>query len=97
MYAESPPTPEPPNPGYCKDKWIQWDNYCYLFPDNIEATDWDTANYACQSEYDGSILASVHSDEEGLFLRTQATLAWGESHAFWIGLELAEDGNQEKG
>ncbi|XP_072048887.1 macrophage mannose receptor 1-like [Amphiura filiformis] len=87
------PSPGPPQYGYCPDDGsIRWNDTCYYFPQNAAATDWDSANYACQSEYGASTLASVHSDEEALFLRTQATLAWGSPYPFWIGLELTEDG-----
>ncbi|XP_072020013.1 LOW QUALITY PROTEIN: uncharacterized protein [Amphiura filiformis] len=90
---ETRPTPPPPQYGYCpEDGSIRWNDTCYYFPENAGAMDWDSANLNAKANHGASTLASVHSDDEALFLRTQATLAWGSPYPFWIGLELAEDG-----
>ncbi|XP_028447514.1 galactose-specific lectin nattectin isoform X2 [Perca flavescens] len=68
-------------PGSCPPGWTQFGSRCFSF--NFQGKSWTDAENFCKS--DGGNLASVHSEEEQLFLRDFIKKVTGEAKWAWIG------------
>ncbi|XP_031150884.1 galactose-specific lectin nattectin-like isoform X6 [Sander lucioperca] len=68
-------------PGSCPPGWTQFGSRCFSF--NFQGKSWVDAENFCKS--DGGNLASVHSEEEHVFLRTFINQVTGENITSWIG------------
>ncbi|XP_031150885.1 galactose-specific lectin nattectin-like isoform X2 [Sander lucioperca] len=67
--------------GPCPPGWTQFGSRCFSF--NIQGKSWIDAENFCNS--DGGNLASVHSEEEHVFLRTFINQVTGANQTSWIG------------
>ncbi|XP_031134272.1 C-type lectin domain family 10 member A-like [Sander lucioperca] len=67
--------------GPCPPGWTQFGSRCFSF--NIQGKSWTDAENFCN--YDGGNLASVHSEEEHVFLRTFINQVTGANQTSWMG------------
>ncbi|XP_031150865.1 galactose-specific lectin nattectin-like isoform X1 [Sander lucioperca] len=68
-------------PGSCPPGWTQFGSRCFSF--NFQGKSWTDAENFCKS--DGGNLASVHSEEEHVFLRDYIRKVTGENKKTWMG------------
>ncbi|XP_039674871.1 galactose-specific lectin nattectin-like isoform X2 [Perca fluviatilis] len=68
-------------PGSCPPGWTQFGSRCFSF--NFQGKSWVNAENFCKAA--GGNLASIHSEEEYVFLRTFINQVTGENRRAWIG------------
>ncbi|XP_031150872.1 galactose-specific lectin nattectin-like isoform X2 [Sander lucioperca] len=68
-------------PGSCPPGWTQFGSRCFSF--NFQGKSWTDAETFCKAA--GGNLASVHSEEEHVFLRTFINQVSGEHKVTWMG------------
>ncbi|XP_032364724.1 galactose-specific lectin nattectin-like [Etheostoma spectabile] len=68
-------------PGPCPPGWTQFGSRCFSF--NFQGKSWIDAENFCKAA--GGHLASVHSEEEQVFLKTFINQVSGEYKRTWIG------------
>ncbi|XP_031150853.1 galactose-specific lectin nattectin-like isoform X3 [Sander lucioperca] len=68
-------------PGSCPPGWTQFGSRCFSF--NFKGKSWTDAESFCKSK--GGNLASVHSEEEHVFLRDFVNQVTGENKQTWMG------------
>ncbi|XP_032364346.1 galactose-specific lectin nattectin [Etheostoma spectabile] len=71
----------PTCPGPCPLGWTQFNSRCFSF--NFQGKSWIDAENFCKAA--GGNLASVHSEEEQVFLKTFIKQVSGEYRRTWIG------------
>ncbi|KAF1383035.1 hypothetical protein PFLUV_G00150070 [Perca fluviatilis] len=74
-----PPLSRELNP--CPPGWTQFGSRCFSF--NFQGKSWSDAETFCKSA--GGNLASIHSEEEHVFLKTFVNQVSGENRRTWIG------------
>ena len=65
----------------CPEGWVRRENFCYLYDKNgIEKKSWQAAVIECQKK--GGNLASIHDEEENIFISSKFILISVFLHTF---------------